>query len=86
MITKSHRLGSKVFTDAVLELYNLDPTIIILKSANIYAGIEPVSNNPSQANQTMLFDGDTNGFYKFDPLKTEILSSSTRGLVKATSS
>lgn len=78
-------LGSKVFTDAVLELYNLDPSVIEYKSANIYPGIEPVSNNPSQASQIMLFGGDTDGYFKFDPLKTQILSSSTRGLVKASS-
>lgn len=76
--------GCKVFTDAVLELYNLVPDNN-LEAMNIYAGIEVVSNNPSQANQVMLFDGDTDGFYKFDPLKSEILSSSTLGLVKATS-
>ena len=79
------RLGSKVFTNAVLELYNLDPTLKEYKSTSIYPGIEPVSNNPSQANQTMLFNGDTEGYFKFDPLKTQILSSSTRGLVKASS-
>jgi hypothetical protein len=30
----------------------------------------------------MLFGGDTDGFYKFDPLKTKIFASSTSGLVK----
>ena len=77
--------GCGAFTKSILELYNLNPGNNSLTSSNIYPGIEVVSNNPSQKNQTMLFTGDFEGYYKFDPLKTQILSSSTYGLVKAIS-
>ena len=75
--------GCAAFTDAVLELYNLDPNNNDLKSSNIFPGIDTVSNNPSTAYDIMLFDGNIIGHYKFNPLKTKILSSSTNGLVKA---
>ena len=77
--------GCGAFTKSILELYNLNPGNNSLTSSNVYPGIEVVSNNPSQENQTMLFAGDFEGYYKFDPLKTQILSSSTYGLVKAIS-
>ena len=75
--------ASRSFTDSVLNLYNLDPATNNYASSKIYPGIEEVTNNPSQANQIMLFGGDTEGYFKFDPLKTQILSSSSMGLVKA---
>ena len=75
-------LYAEVFSDSVLDLYNLDPNNPNLKSTNLYPGIEAVSNNPSQANEVMLFGGDTDGFFKFDPLKTQIFASSTAGLIK----
>jgi hypothetical protein len=75
-------LFSEVFTDSVLDLYNEDSTNPNFHATNLYPGIEAVSNNPSQANDIMLFGGDTPGFYKFDPIKTKIITSSTAGLVK----
>ncbi|OUW34906.1 MAG: hypothetical protein CBD35_06830 [Verrucomicrobia bacterium TMED175] len=75
-------LYSEVFTDSVLDLYNLDSNNPNFHSTNLYPGIETVSNDPSEANEVMLFGGDTDGFYKFDPLKTKIFASSTAGLVK----
>jgi hypothetical protein len=75
-------LFSEVFTDSVLELYNLDSNNPNFHSTNFYPGIEPVANDASQANEVMLFGGDTPGFYKFDPIKTKIIASSTAGLVK----
>ena len=74
---------SGAFTDSVLELFNLDPISGNYSSVHIYPGIEQVSNNPSIANPTMLFGGDKEGYFKFDPLKTQILSSCAAGLVKA---
>ena len=75
-------LFSEVFTDSVLDLYNLDSNNPNFRSTNLYPGIEPVANDASQANEIMLFGGDTPGFYKFDPIKTKIIASSTAGLVK----
>ena len=75
-------LYSEVFTNSVLDLYNLDSNNPNFHSTNLYPGIETVSNDPSEANEVMLFGGDTDGFYKFDPLKTKIFASSTAGLVK----
>ena len=75
-------LFSEVFTDSVLDLYNEDSNNPNFHSTNLYPGIETVSNDPSIANEVMLFGGDTDGFYKFDPLKTKIFASSTSGLVK----
>ena len=75
-------LFSEVFTDSVLDLYNLDSNNPNFHSTNLYPGIEPVVNDASQANEIMLFGGDTPGFYKFDPIKTKIIASSTAGLVK----
>ena len=75
-------LYSEVFTDSVLDLYNLDSNNPNFHSTGLYPGIETVSNDPSGANEVMLFGGDTPGFYKFDPIKTKIIASSTAGLVK----
>ena len=55
-------LYAEVFSDSVLDLYNLDPNNPNLKSTNLYPGIEAVSNSPSQANEVILFGGDTDGF------------------------
>jgi len=75
-------LYSEVITRSVLNLYNLDANNPNLHSTSLYPGIEPVANNASEANEVMLFGGDMPGFYKFDPIKTKIIASSTAGLVK----
>ena len=75
-------LYSEVITGSVLNLYNLDANNPNLHSISLYPGIEPIANNASEASEVMLFGGDTPGFYKFDPIKTKIIASSTAGLVK----
>ncbi len=75
----------EAFTDSVLNLYNLDIGNPNYRSTHLYPGVESVSNDPSLANEIMLFGGDTEGYYKFDPLKSKVFASSTSGLIKAAS-
>lgn len=76
---------AEVFTDSVLDLYNLDSNNVNFSATNLYPGIEPVSNDPSVASEIMLFGGDSEGYYKFDPLKTKIFALSVAGIIKVAS-
>ena len=74
-------VGSKVFTNSVLNLYTSNLEDGKFNKIHLYPGIEPVSNQPSLANEAMLFGGDTEGYFKFDPIKTKIISSASIGLI-----
>lgn len=78
--TELFDIGSKAFTGSVLSLYNLNQDAKF-NEIQLYPGIEPVSNQPSLANETMLFGGENEGYYKFDPIKTKIISSTAAGLI-----
>lgn len=74
-------IGSKTFTNSVLALYNAERGDGKYEKIQLYTGIEPVSNQPSLANDTMLFGGESEGYFKFDPIKTKIISSTAEGLI-----
>lgn len=79
--TELFDIASKTFTGSVLSLYNVNQEGGKFNVIQLYPGIEPVTNEPSLASETMLFGGDTEGYYKFDPIKTKIISSTATGLI-----
>ena len=69
--TENYPLISGSILKSVLELIQNEDSI---PSIGFYAGIEPVENFETP-NEVMKFDGSMEKFFKFDPIKTELIKS-----------
>ena len=69
--TENYPLISGSILKSVLELIQNEDSN---PSIGFYAGIEPVENFETP-NEVMKFDGSMEKFFKFDPIKTELIKS-----------
>ena len=71
--------GCKNFFDATLNLYSLEPDDDYRQS-HLYSGITPILQN--EKNELMMYEGEVDGYFKFDPQKSLIIASTADGLLQ----
>ena len=72
-------IGCKNFFDATLNLYSVGSDDDYRQS-HLYSGITPILQN--EKNELMMYGGEVDGYFKFDPLKSLIIASTADGLLQ----